>query len=112
LKVDFAGQILERWPRSGYEAITFGETARKTGDWSEAERYFLLAANSQISDSFRARAFRFLGEVYIETNRSAAAIGALRSAIGIDPHCGVKRVLASLERNDTTRGSHTSHIRS
>lgn len=98
LKIGFDGAVLERWPDSPYHAIDLGEMEREAGRVSQAERWFRIAAESDISAHFRARAYKALGELAEEAGRVMEALNLYEKALALDSKIGVKRKVEALRR--------------
>ncbi|MFH1733961.1 MAG: tetratricopeptide repeat protein [bacterium] len=98
LKIAFTGEILERWPDSPYQAVEFGEMELKAGRHQEAERWFQVAAQSDISERHRAKACKALGEMAEDAKRFKDALKYYEKALHLDPKSGVKRKIDSLQK--------------
>lgn len=92
------GKLMERWARSPYEAISLGEINRMMGKLEAARRCFQAAADSDIAPSFRAKAYRSLGEIAETSGDEQIALLRYRQAHSLYPKIGVKRKIAALQQ--------------
>lgn len=98
LKLTFDGRSLERWPDSPYQALDFGEKERQSGNASEAERWFQVVIESDISPSYRARAYRALGELAENKDQSVVALDFYKKALELSPKIGVRKKIKALSK--------------
>lgn len=96
-KMTYDGKLVDRNPRTPYDAINCAESARRGGDYVAAERWFRLAAKCDIAPSYRATAYRALGEIAERDGRITDALNCFEKAISLYPKVGLKRKLALLK---------------
>lgn len=104
IKLTFDGRVLERWPDSPYQALDFGEMERKSGNVSEAERWFQVVIESDISSSYRAKAYRALGELAEHKGRPATALDFYKKALELSPKIGVRKKITALSKSKAVTG--------
>lgn len=100
LKMTYDGKVVDRNPRTPYDAINYAENARRGGDYVAAERWFRLAAKCDIAPSYRATAYRALGEIAERDGRITDALNSFEKAISLFPKVGLKRKLALLQARE------------
>ncbi|GED55136.1 hypothetical protein EDM54_12910 [Brevibacillus borstelensis] len=92
---------------SGYklESIGFRRLAEidstspsSISDYKEVFELFEAACNKMISSNHKANMYKSIGEVYLKFNLKVEAIAAYKKAIGYNPKIGLKRAVASLEK--------------
>lgn len=98
LKLTFDGQVLERWPDSPYQALDFGEIEQESGNVSEAERWFRVVIESDISPSYRAKAYRALAELAEHKGRPVVALDFYKKALELSPKIGVRKKITALSK--------------
>ena len=95
-KLTYDGTVIERWPDSPYQALEFGRMEVEAGRMPEAERWFRVAAESDIPPSYRAKAYRALGELAEDVGERTNALAFYEKAVALDPKVGLKRKIALL----------------
>jgi len=98
LKVTYEGRVIEKRPASPYEALTWAEAERQAGRFSIAERWFRVAAEAEIAASYRAKAYRGLGELAENDARPKDALDLYQRALTLDANVGVARRIRLLRR--------------
>ncbi|MGG1249938.1 tetratricopeptide repeat protein [Brevibacillus agri] len=67
-------------------------------DYNEVFELFEAACNKMISSNHKANMCKSIGEIYLKYDMKAEAITAYKKAIGYNPKIGLKRIVASLEK--------------
>lgn len=98
VKVTFQGEVVDECPASPYEALYLGEAELEAGRFSVAERWLRVAAEADITVSYRAKAYRGLGELAESDGRAAEALELYRKALKLDARVGVKRKVELLSK--------------
>jgi tetratricopeptide (TPR) repeat protein len=98
LKATYEGRVIEECPASPYEALSLAEAERQAGRSSIAERWFRVAAEADIAASYRAKAYRGLGELAEDGERPKDALDLYERALTLDANVGVKRKIQLLRK--------------
>ncbi len=96
LKLTFEGRVIGKCPASPYEAISLAEAERQAGRLSIAARWFRIAAEADIAGSYRAKAYRALGELAEDDEKPKDALDLYKTALTLDANAGVRRRIEKL----------------
>lgn len=92
-----SGYVLEEM---GYEKLAEieGSSPSSLKDYSEVLELFNAACNKLISNNHKANMYRSIGEIYLKFDMKGEAITEFKKAIEHNPKIGLKRIVASLEK--------------
>jgi hypothetical protein len=97
VRITYAGEVLQRNPRSGYEMVTLAEADLAAGHDAAATGLLRRALAADISPNTKATVLQYLGEIVDKAGDSASAIDMYEKALAINPKVGVKKRLARLK---------------
>ncbi len=86
---------------SGYQLIdivTEEIQSKKDVDYNEIVRLLDAALSKNISQYTQAKAWRLLGDAFLELNNKEKALQSYKNAINLYPKIGVKRIITKLEK--------------
>ena len=98
LRLSYDGELLERLPRTGYEAMEFARAELEAGETERAIALFEQALASDISVNTKASAHRAIGEI-LEAQDPKAALVHYRKAVSFNDRIGLKRKIQKLEKD-------------
>jgi len=104
VRISYAGEVLERNPRNGYEMLNLAENALELGHDNAAKLMLQRVLAADISPNTKGKALRYLGEIADRAGESAAATTFYEEALRFNPRAGVKKRLAQLRQSRSAEG--------
>ena len=108
--LEIEGKVLDRAMESGQYTTAYYllDGRAKAGTLPDAQRAFLQGRFTRLTASsappeYRAKCFKYLGELALMAGDKKQAAGHFRAALELNPKIGLKRRLAELEKENPPR---------